>query len=182
MIKYPPLRFILPLGFFLGISLLLWKGLSLDPKDLASPLIGKPSPSFYLPTVEEPQRLVTEAIFKNKVVLLNVWATWCRSCILEHEFWMKLPLPQSSDLLFVGLNYHDTLEEAQSWLKAAGNPYHLTIFDKAGRLGMDYGVYGTPETFILDKKAVIRYRHAGPITPLLWKKDLLPIIQVLRDE
>src|SRR6185437_14739080 len=111
-------------------------------------LLNHPSPAFNVVTIEDPSQPVTQEIFTGQVSVLNVWATWCISCRNEHHFWMELS--KKSDIRMIGLNYHDDLKDATSWLNAAGNPYHLTLFDEKGRVGMDYGVYGTPETFIID--------------------------------
>jgi cytochrome c biogenesis protein CcmG/thiol:disulfide interchange protein DsbE len=172
------MRYLLPLCIFLAIGGFLWKGLDLNPKEIPSALVGHPAPHFNLATVEDPHRFVTEQIFIGKVTVLNVWATGCASCEVEHALWMELV--KKHNLFLVGVNYRDDLPLAQRWLKAIGNPYALCIFDQTGKLGLDYGVYGTPETFIVDEKGVIRYRHVGAIDASLWQSTLLPLIEVLR--
>lgn len=172
------MRYLLPLCIFFAIGGLLWKGLDLNPNVLPSVLVGYPAPHFNLPTVEAPNRFVNEDIFKGKVSVLNIWATWCTACQAEHAVWLELA--KKHHLFLVGVNYHDDLKIAQQWLKKEGNPYVLNIFDKEGRLGLDYGVYGTPETFIVDKAGVIRYRHVGPIDAQRWQSTLLPLIESLQ--
>ncbi|HQZ87263.1 MAG TPA: DsbE family thiol:disulfide interchange protein [Gammaproteobacteria bacterium] len=172
------MRYFLPLFLFLVIGGFLWKGLNLNPKEIPSALVGNPAPHFYLGTVENPNHFVSDQIFIGKVTVLNVWATWCVSCKAEHVVWMDLA--KKHNLFLVGINYHDDLKLAQRWLKAAGDPYTVCIFDKAGKFGLDYGVYGTPETFIIDKAGVVRYREAGPIDPQLWHSTLLPLIESLQ--
>ncbi len=171
------MRFIIPLIIFLSTVGLLWKSLALKPTELPSVLVGHPAPSFNLKTVEDSTKNVTEAIFKGHVTILNVWASWCASCKKEHLVWMDLF--KKHNIFMIGVNYSDDLKEAQQWLQKEGNPYHITIFDKEGRLGMDYGVYGVPETFILDKEGIVRYRQTGPINTQLWQQLLLPLIENL---
>lgn len=172
------MRYLLPLCIFFAIGGFLWKGLDLNPKELPSALIGQIAPHFNLPTVEDPNRFVTEDIFKGKVLVLNIWATWCVTCQAEHAVWMELA--KKHNLFLVGVNYHDDLKTAQHWLKKSGNPYTLCVFDKDGKLGLDYGVYGTPETFIIDKRGVIQYRYVGPIDAQRWQSTLLPLIESLQ--
>lgn len=171
------MRYLLPLCLFLAMGGFLWKGLDLNPKEIPSALVGHPAPRFNLATVENPNHFVTDQIFIGKVTVLNVWATWCASCKAEHVVWMDLA--KKHNLFLVGVNFYDDLKMAQRWLKTAGDPYVLCIFDKAGKLGLDYGVYGTPETFIIDKRGVVRYRQAGPIDNQLWQVTLFPLIESL---
>lgn len=180
--------FVLPLGIFLILAVFLWQGLELKPQELPSALIGRTVPLFQAGTVEDPTQQITDNIFKGQVSVLNVWSSGCVGCYAEHKLWMEL-LKQGSfagqdgsssgEVQLIGLNYHDTLGDAQRSLQQMGDPYRLSIFDKNGRLGMDFGVYGTPETFIVDKMGVIRYRQVGPIDKALWEKQLLPILKAL---
>lgn len=172
------MRYLLPLCLFLAIGGFLWKGLDLNPKALPSALINQPAPNFNLPTVEAPDRVVSKQIFLGKVSVLNFWATWCVTCRAEHAVWMALA--KKHHLFLVGVNYHDDLITAEQWLKQSGNPYQINIFDKAGKLGLDYGVYGTPETFIIDKAGIIRYRHVGSVDVKIWQSILLPLIELLQ--
>ncbi len=174
------MKYILPFAFFIIISGFLWKSIDRNPQELPSVLIGKSVPHFNLATVEDPKRSVNQAIFKDRVTVLNVWASWCRSCKVEHETWLELT--RQYKLFLVGLNYHDDLKEANLWLKTAGNPYQVTLLDEKGRLGMDLGVYGTPETFVLDKKGIIRYRHVGLVDFSVWNNTVWPLIQSLEAE
>jgi cytochrome c biogenesis protein CcmG/thiol:disulfide interchange protein DsbE len=173
------MRYLLPLCLFLAIGGFLWKGLDVNPQEIPSALVGHPAPHFDLATVEDPHRFVTEQIFIGKVTVLNVWASWCVSCKGEHAVWMDLA--KRHNLFLVGVNYHDDLKMAQQWLKATGDPYAVCIFDKAGKLGLDYGVYGTPETFIIDKAGIIRYRQVGSIGTQHWHSTLLPLIKSLEN-
>ncbi len=180
--KIMKLSVVLPLCLFLTLGGFLWRGLSINPKELPSALIGQDSPKFKITTVENPKQWVDESLFKDKVTVLNVWATWCVSCRKEHEVWLEIKnllLPNSVQL--IGLNYHDTLRDSQAWLRTAGNPYQFNLFDQKGQLGIDFGVYGTPETYVLDKDGIIRYRHVGPINHEIWKSKILPFIEELKE-
>lgn len=172
-------RFLLP---FIILSILggfLWKGLKLDPYALPSALIGKKVPHFTCTTLEKPETSVTEEIFQGHVSLVNVFASWCFSCNKEHKVWMQL-MKEKDGIQIIGLNYHDKRENAKVWLKKLGSPYAIALYDPNGRIGMDFGVTGTPQTFIVDRTGVIRYCHVGPITRELWQKTLLPIIQTIK--
>ena len=172
------MRFIFPLLIFLATAGLLWKSLNLKPTELPSALVGQKAPAFSLTTLEDPTQKVNEKIFKGRVTVLNVWASWCSSCKKEHPIWVELT--KKHPIAVIGVNYHDNLKEAQQWLQKEGNPYQLTIFDQYGHFGMDYGVYGIPETFILDKEGIVRYRHTGPISLQLWHQTILPLIESFR--
>lgn len=171
------MRHLWPLCLFIIISVFLWKGLDLNPKELPSALVGQSAPAFNLTTVENPNQIINQDSFKNKVTVLNIWATWCVSCKMEHTVWMELT--KKHNLFLVGVNYHDDRLTAQQWLQTSGNPYTISLFDNQGKMGLDYGVYGTPETFILDKNGVVRYRHAGPIDQQIWRNTVLPLIESL---
>jgi len=170
------MRFLLPFLIFSLLAFFLWRGLSLNNKVLPSPLIGKKVPHFELPTLQNPNELINQNIFQKTITVLNVFASWCVICQTEHRFWMDLP---KGSIALIGLNYHDVRETVKHRLLQTGNPYQLILFDEHGKLGMDLGVYGTPETFIIDKKGIIRYRHVGAVNELSWKNELLPIIQSL---
>jgi len=172
------MRFIVPFVFFIATAGLLWKSLKLKPAELPSVLVGHKAPAFSLTTVEDPTRVINENVFKGQVTVLNIWASWCSSCKKEHPIWVELT--KKYPFSFISVSYHDDLKAAQQWLQKSGNPYSFTLFDPQGHLGMDYGVYGIPETFILDKEGIIRYRHAGPISLQLWQQTLLPLIESLR--
>jgi len=171
-------RFLVPLGIFIVLLLFLAVGLRLDPREVPSPLIDKPAPAFTLPRLDDPQQRVSEKDLLGKVWLLNVWASWCVSCREEHpvlvEFAKKNIVP------IYGLNYKDERKDALAWLAQFGNPYTVSIMDADGRVGIDYGVYGVPETYVIDKQGVIRYKQIGPITPELLDAKILPLVRKLQ--
>lgn len=176
----PSLKYFLPLGIFIGIALFLFIGLGMDPRLVPSPLIGKPAPEFSLPTLEDPQKTLRVQDLRGKVALLNVWATWCVSCRAEHPVLMALAKQGEVDIY--GLNYKDTRPEAVQWLQFYGNPYVSNAFDADGRAGIDWGVYGTPETFVIDTKGVVRYKHVGPLDEAVLQQRILPLIRDLKAE
>jgi cytochrome c biogenesis protein CcmG/thiol:disulfide interchange protein DsbE len=165
-----------PLGGFLILLWFLWQGLGNDPSLLPSALVNHPLPPFRAPTLEDPQRMITAEDLKGDVALLNVWATWCPSCQAEHETLRTLA---EQGVIIYGVNYKDERDKALYWLQALGNPYRLNINDEAGQLGIDLGVYGAPETFLVDKQGVIRYRHVGVLDERVWQEDFLPRIQLI---
>ena len=177
MIKH--LKLILPLSLFLCIVVFLWRGLSLEPSLVPSPLIDKPIPEFKLPTLFDSEEETSNDDLIGRVSLVNVWATWCYACIEEHGFLLRLANTQ--DIMIYGLNYKDAIA-AKKWLDERGNPYNQIAFDQKGQTAIDWGVYGTPETFIIDKKGIIRYKHIGPITSEVWENKLNPLVQQLRNE
>ena len=168
-------KYLVPLVLFVILGLLLAYGLNLDPRKIPSPLIGKPLPAFSLATVADPARQVSRDDLLGRTYLLNVWASWCVACRQEHPFLNELA--RNKTVPIIGLNYKDKREEALGWLGSLGNPYELSLADNDGRLGIDLGVYGVPETFVIDKQGVIRYKQIGPITPEAWDKKLLPLIK-----
>lgn len=165
-------RLFLPLIAFVVLSGLLYNGLSNDPSKLKSALLGKPVPDFALPSLNDESRIITQDTFKGKPYLLNVWATWCPSCKVEHPYLLELA---SKGITIVGLSYKDESDEARSLLKAMEDPYVDNIVDAEGRLGLDLGVYGAPETFVVDADGVIQFRVAGVVTEEVWARDLAPI-------
>lgn len=172
------LKYFLPLAVFIGIALFLFIGLGMDPRLVPSPLIGKPAPQFSLPTLEDPNKTLAVKDLQGKVALLNVWATWCVSCRAEHPVLMQLA--KQGEVAIYGLNYKDTRPEAQQWLKFYGNPYVANAFDAEGRVGIDWGVYGTPETFVIDAKGAVRYKHVGPLSEEVLTKKILPLVRDLK--
>lgn len=168
----------IPLAVFLVLAILFWRGLSLDPNNMPSALINKPVPAFNLPVLpaaENPAGVVqgNEQLFKGKVSLLNVWATWCVTCRQEHEFLMEL---KQRGVIIFGINYKDESEAAQKWLAELHNPYVLSVVDADGRFGLDLGVFGAPETYVVDQQGVIRYKHIGDVNPQVWKEKLEPLM------
>ncbi len=170
-------RFLLPLGLFLVLAFFLALGLKLDPREVPSPLVGKPAPGFQAPALGRPEITIKRDDLLGKVWLLNVWASWCGACRDEHpvlvEFARRKLVP------IYGLNYKDKREDGLGWLTQFGNPYTESVFDPEGRIGIDYGVYGVPETFVIDREGVIRYKHIGPITPEVLRDKLEPLLRKL---
>lgn len=171
----------IPLAIFLLLGILFWRGLSLDPNEMPSALLNKPVPAFELPVIsapENPQGLVNanQDMLKGKVSLLNVWATWCTTCRQEHEFLNTL---KAQGILIYGINYKDNTADAQRWLAELHNPYVFSVVDEEGRLGLNLGVFGAPETYLLDKGGVIRYKHIGDVNADVWEKTIKPIFDSL---
>ncbi|MCG3202516.1 MAG: Thiol:disulfide interchange protein DsbE [Gammaproteobacteria bacterium] len=170
-------RFLLPLGAFLVLLGFLFVGLKLNPREVPSPLIGKPVPEFTLPQLHEPAQAFSPRSMRGRVWLLNVWASWCVSCRDEHP--LLVEFARSHPVAVVGLNYKDKPGDAQAWLAQLGNPYTLSVSDLDGRVGIDFGVYGVPETFVIDKQGVIRYKQIGPVTTDALQGKILPLIREL---
>ena len=168
-------RYLAPLGLFIVLVVFLSIGLKLDPREVPSPLINKPAPAFTLPELHQPQQMVSPADFKGKVWLLNVWASWCVSCRAEHPVLNQMA--RTSQVPILGLNYKDGRDVAQQWLRQRGDPYTVSAFDEDGRAGIDWGVYGAPETFLIDADGIIRYKLIGPLTPEIWKQEFIPRIK-----
>ncbi|MBU3069967.1 DsbE family thiol:disulfide interchange protein [Aestuariicella sp. G3-2] len=171
------LKLFIPLMIFVVLAVFFWRGLSLDPTDMPSALIDRPMPAFSLPTVNDATRVVSEGDLKGEVTLLNVWATWCISCRVEHPYLVELA---AQGVKIVGVNYKDDVQEAQKWLKNLHNPYVYSIVDADGRLGIDLGVFGAPETYVLDRQGVIRYKHVGVIDDKVWTEEIKPIVDALK--
>ena len=171
-------RFLLPLGIFILLIAFLAVGLRLDPREVPSPLVGKAAPAFELPILQQPDKRFVPGDMRGKVWLLNVWASWCVSCRDEHP--MLVALAKRGVIPILGLNYKDKGEDAQRWLKQFGNPYQLSAVDADGRIGIDYGVYGVPETYLIDAEGVIRYKQVGAITPAVLEQKILPLAAALK--
>lgn len=172
------MRFILPLVLFLILSVFLYKGLGRDTREVPSPLIGKAAPAFVLPTLQNPDKKFSPDEMKGRVWLLNVWASWCEACKDEHPVLMEFA--SQNVLPIVGVDYKDKREEGLSVLSKAGNPYNLVISDADGKVGFNYGVYGVPETYVIDKSGVIRYKLIGAVTPQNLRETLMPLITELQ--
>ena len=170
-------RYLLPLGIFVALVLLLGVGLSLNPREVPSPLIGKPAPQFQLPQLHDPAKYFAPKELLGKVWVLNVWASWCAACRDEHP--VLADFAKSGLVPLFGLNYKDQRDDAIAWLKRFGDPYQVSLVDTDGRVGIDYGVYGVPETYVIDKLGVIRYKRIGPVTPAILKEKIVPLIQSL---
>jgi cytochrome c biogenesis protein CcmG/thiol:disulfide interchange protein DsbE len=173
------IRAALPFIIFAAIGTILWWGLSLHPEQVPSPLINKPVPTFSLPILMQ-KRMATENDFIGHVTLLNVWASWCNTCAEEHDF--LLTLARDPSLVIYGLDYKDETAAAMKVLHDNGNPYQMVMLDTEGSVAIDWGVYGTPETFIVDKKGIIRYKHIGALTPAVWDEKIKPLVDKLRNE
>ena len=171
-------RYLLPLGIFLVLVVFLGIGLGLNPREIPSPLIDKPAPAFELVQLHEPGKSLTTQDMRGQVWLLNVWASWCVSCREEHP--VLVALAKTRVVPIVGLNYKDQRPEALRWLQQFGDPYVLSIVDGDGRVGINYGVYGVPETFVIDKAGVIRYKQIGPVTPKALQEKILPLVAKLQ--
>ncbi len=171
-------RYLLPLGIFIALAVLLGIGLTLDPREVPSPLIGKPAPAFDLPTLHDTERNITPADMGGEVALVNVWASWCVACRQEHP--LLVELGKTGEIPIYGINYKDERADALRWLQVFGDPYAESIFDRQGSAGFDWGVYGVPETFVLDAKGIIRHKHIGPITAKDLNEEILPLIRELR--
>lgn len=170
-------KFLIPIGIFALLGYLLYYGLRLDPRRIPSPLVNKPLPAFSLPTLDNPDKILTNADLRDHVVMINVWASWCVACREEHP--VLVDLAGRKQVTIIGLNYKDTRVDALNVLRGQGNPYNTVLVDASGRTGLDWGVYGVPESFIVDKQGIIRYKQIGPITPEVWDKTLWPLIQSL---
>ena len=169
----------LVLVFFAALVALLAVGLTLNPTEVPSPLINKPAPHFQLPQMREADQVFSERDVIGKVWLLNVWASWCVSCREEHQ--VLLEFAKSNVAPVYGLNYKDKREDGLAWLQRFGDPYRLSAFDSDGKVGIDYGVYGVPETYVIDKRGVIRYKQIGPLTPEILKKKIIPLVTKLNN-
>lgn len=172
-------RFLLPLAIFVAIVLALAAGLRHDPRELPSALVGKPAPQFSLPVLDAPSS-VSAADMRGKVWMLNVWASWCAACRSEHP--LLVDFAGKSTVPLYGLNYKDTVPAARSWLQQMGDPYVQSLVDADGRVGIDFGVYGVPETYIIDRRGVVRYRQVGPVTKDTLERQIKPLLLQLERE
>ena len=171
------MRYVL-VAAFLALIALLGVGLTLNPREVPSPLIGKPAPQFTLPQLHAPERTFSPGEMSGKVWVLNVWASWCPPCLEEHP--VVTDLARVGKVPLIGLNYKDRREDALAWLKRHGDPFQLSASDTAGTIAIDYGVYGVPETYVIDQKGVIRYKRIGPLRPDILREKVLPLLEELR--
>ena len=174
------LRLLLPLAVFALLVVFLGRGLVLNPSEVPSPLIDKPAPDFSLPRLHDAAAQISNKDMAGKVWMLNVWASWCVSCRQEHP--LLVELSRRGIVPIYGLNYKDTRDEAAAWLRQLGNPYLESAFDADGRVGLDYGVYGVPETYVIDARGVIRYKQIGPINVDALQNRILPLIRELQGQ
>lgn len=171
-------KYFIPLIAFLLLVSFLTIGLGLNPKKVPSPLIGKTAPAFSLPRLSDTQKTISPSDYKGQVWMFNVWASWCSACRQEHPLLLKLA--KQKLLPIIGLDYKDTSKKAAQWLQDFGHPYDAVAVDSQGLTGIDYGVYGVPETFIMDKTGKVVYKHIGPITQTALDKKILPLIKGLQ--
>lgn len=172
------MRFFLPLAGFLVLVVFLGLGLRLNPREVPSPLVGKPAPEFALPRLDRPDLQIAKTDMRGKVWLLNVWASWCVSCRDEHP--VLLELAKSGVVPLIGLNYKDERMDGLRWLGQFGNPYQISAYDHEGQIGIEYGVYGVPETFVIDKHGTIRYKQIGVLTEQILRDKILPMVKKLQ--
>lgn len=173
----PRTRFVLPLAVFVAIAGLLGVGLTMDPSRVPSPLLDRPIPAFTAPALVDPRQSVRPTDFEGEVWLLNVWATWCVPCRTEHEVLMQ---GAREGLHIVGLNYKDERSAAIDWLERLGDPYRVSASDPRGRVGIDLGVYGVPETYVIDAEGIIRHKHIGEMTHQDLEETIMPLVERLR--
>lgn len=173
-------RFLIPFGLFIVVVGFLAVGLTLNPRELPSPLVGKAAPEFSLPQLHDQEKVISSNDLKGQVWLLNFWASWCGGCKDEHP--VLIHLAQSGVVPIYGMDYKDERREAVAWLKEWGNPYSIVAVDQAGRVGINYGVYGVPETYVIDKAGVIRYKQIGPLREDIWEKKILPLVRELQNQ
>lgn len=171
-------RLFVPLALFLLLAVLLGVGLTLKPREVPSPFIGKPAPAFKLAQLQPGQADFDPVQMKGQVWLLNVWASWCAPCREEHP--LLVAAARQNLVPIVGLNYKDEPRNADDWLRRLGNPYQAVAVDRDGRVAIDYGVYGVPETFVIDRDGIVRMKHIGPLTPEVWQRDVLPLVARLK--
>lgn len=173
-------RFLLPLAIFVVVVGFLGIGLTLNPREVPSPLVGKPAPDFVLPQLHEPQQIVSLQNLRGTVWLLNFWASWCGGCKEEHPVLMQLA--KTGEVPIYGMDYKDRRDEGIAWLQRWGNPYSVIAVDESGRVGINYGVYGVPETYVIDKAGVIRYKQIGPLDESILDKKIMPLVRELQQQ
>ena len=169
------MRFAIPIVVFLLLVVVFSFGLFNDPRELPSPFLGEPAPAFEVASLTEPERIVGSADYAGKMALVNVWATWCGGCRQEHGFLMQLA--RSGAIPIYGINWRDSRPEALGWLQQLGDPYEFSAFDADGRVGIDWGVYGAPETFLISADGIVLHKHLGPLNAAIWQEDFVPLIE-----
>jgi cytochrome c biogenesis protein CcmG, thiol:disulfide interchange protein DsbE len=174
------IRFILPLVVFIALVFFLRVGLQRDPREVPSPLINKAVPEFSLSQLHQPEQTIGSQQMRGQVWLLNVWASWCAACRQEHP--VIVDLAKQNIIPIIGLNYKDQRNDGLAWLAQFGNPYQASAFDEKGNVGIDFGVYGVPESFLIDQQGMIRFKQIGPMTPEVINTKLLPLIAELKSK
>jgi cytochrome c biogenesis protein CcmG/thiol:disulfide interchange protein DsbE len=169
------MRFAIPIVVFLLLVVVFSFGLFNDPRELPSPFLGEQAPAFEVASLTEPERIVGSADYAGKMALVNVWATWCGGCRQEHGF--LLQLARSGSIPIYGINWRDDREAALGWLQQLGDPYEFSAFDADGRVGIDWGVYGAPETFLISPDGIVLHKHLGPLDARIWREDFVPLIE-----
>lgn len=172
------LRYLAPVLAFAGLLPVLIFGLSRNPSELPSPYLGKPAPAFELPNVAKPEETVSSRDYAGEVALVNVWATWCVGCRHEHDF--LLELAERGEVPIYGLNWRDDRDEAVRWLTQLGDPYVASAYDGDGSVGIDWGVYGAPETFLIGPDGTVLHKHLSPLTEEVWQRDFVPKIAAVQ--
>ncbi len=174
------LKFLIPLAVFLGLTWFLLKGLDRDPREIPSPLINKPAPTTALPLLHDLSVQWSSEQMKGKVWLLNVWGSWCAGCRVEHPLLNELARRKIAPI--VGMDWKDDPKAGRAWLQKLGNPYAISIADRDGKAAIDWGVYGAPETFIIDKAGIVRYKHIGPLTADALETRIIPLLNKLQGQ
>ena len=172
------MRYAIPAALLLGLLILLGIGLRQDPSVVPSPLIGKPAPAFSLPTLEESAEPLTNQSLAGRPVLVNFFASWCAGCRVEHPLLMHLAREQGVEI--IGMDYKDEPGAARQWLQRHGNPYREVVQDRDGRVGLDWGVYGVPETYVLGPDGTVLFKQIGPMTEQAWRESIAPLVQPTR--
>ncbi|MCC6534295.1 MAG: DsbE family thiol:disulfide interchange protein [Burkholderiales bacterium] len=168
------LRYLAPLAIFLAIAFFLWRGLALNPREVPSPLIGKQVPAFTVPLLDDSAKTLSDADLRGKVYLLNVWGSWCVSCREEHP--VLVELAKKGTIPLYGLNWKDKHEDASAWLARYGDPYIASGVDRDGKVAIDFGVYGAPETYLVDREGIIRFKQTGPLTWQIIEQKIMPLV------
>lgn len=168
-------RYLIPIGLFAALVAFFYAGIDRDKQTLPSPLIGKPAPQFQLPALDDPSKTVSSSDFAGKPYVVNVWATWCVECRHEHQ--ALLDIARRGEVPIVGLDWKDDRAQAVQWLQQLGNPYAVTAFDEEGRVAIDWGVYGAPETFLVGADGKVLYKHISAMTPEIWEREFLPLLK-----
>lgn len=169
------IRYLIPVGLLAALVAFFFVGLGRDKETLPSPLLGKPAPEFSLPRLDDPAQAVSSKDFAGQPYVLNVWATWCVGCRQEHD--ALLTIAGRGEVPIVGLNWKDERDLAQQWLRELGNPYVVTAFDQEGRVAIDWGVYGAPETFLIDAEGNVIHKHVAPLTIEIWEREFVPLLK-----
>lgn len=173
------LKFFIPVLLFAALVVMFYTGLYKDPTLVPSPFIGKPAPAFSVPSLQDPAATVSNASFAGQVALLNIWASWCPGCASEHALLMLIA--EQGIVPIYGLNWKDARPDALQWLQRLGNPYTLVAYDNDNTVGIDWGVYGAPETFLIDADGIVLHKLVGPLTPEIWETQFLPLIEAAKN-